>query len=38
VIKSDWCGAQSFRVDDVAGSLHLFDDEVAGRISEFVAR
>lgn len=37
VLKSDWCGAQSFHVDDLGSSLHLLDDEVAALVEEFLA-
>ncbi len=38
VVKSDWCGAQSFLVDDLGAALAGLDDEVVARIREFVAR
>ncbi|QSR31403.1 hypothetical protein CFI00_13015 [Nocardioides sp. S5] len=38
VVKSDWCGAQSFLVDDLDVLCAGLDQEVAGRIREFAAR
>ena len=35
VVKSDWCGAQSFLVDDLDALCAGLDSEVAGRIREF---
>ncbi|WP_299926692.1 hypothetical protein [uncultured Nocardioides sp.] len=35
VVKSDWCGAQSFLVDDLDALRAGLDSEVAARISEF---
>ena len=37
VVKSDWCGAQSFLVDDLDALCAGLDAEVAARIEEFVA-
>lgn len=37
VVKSDWCGAQSFLVDDVDTLCAGLDPEVAARIREFAA-
>lgn len=36
VVKSDWCGAQSFHVDDLDVLLEGLDDEVRGHITDFV--
>jgi hypothetical protein len=38
VVKSDWCGAQSFLVDDLDALCEGLDPEVAARIREFAAR
>lgn len=38
VVKSDWCGAQSFLVDDVDALCAGLDAEVAARIKEFTDR
>lgn len=38
VVKSDWCGAQSFLVDDPDALRAGLDPEVAARISEFAAQ
>ena len=38
VVKSDWCGAQSFLVDDLDALCAGLDREVTGRIREFAAR
>ena len=38
VVKSDWCGAQSFLVDDLDALCAGLDSEVAARIREFAAR
>jgi hypothetical protein len=35
VVKSDWCGAQSFLVDDLDALCAGLDPEVAARINEF---
>ena len=37
VVKSDWCGAQSFLVDDLDALCEGLDREVAARIREFVS-
>ncbi len=37
VVKSDWCGARSFLVDDVHALCAGLDAEVAARIREFAA-
>lgn len=37
VVKSDWCGAQSFLVDDLDALCAGLDSEVAARIREFAA-
>jgi hypothetical protein len=37
VVKSDWCGAQSFLVDDLDALCAGLDPEVAARIREFAA-
>jgi hypothetical protein len=37
VVKSDWCGAQSFLVDDVDALCAGLDAEVVARIREFAA-
>ena len=37
IVKSDWCGAQSFLVDDLEGVCAGLDPEVAARIEEFVS-
>ncbi len=37
VVKSDWCGAQSFLVDDLDALCAGLDSEVAARIKEFAA-
>jgi hypothetical protein len=38
VVKSDWCGAQSFLVDDPDALCAGLDPEVAARVREFAAR
>ena len=38
VVKSDWCGAQSFLIDDLDALCSGLDDEVAGLIRDFAAR
>lgn len=38
VVKSDWCGAQSFLVDDLDALCAGLDSEVAARIKEFAAQ
>ena len=38
VVKSDWCGAQSFLVDDLDVLCTDLDSEVAARIKEFAAQ
>jgi hypothetical protein len=38
VVKSDWCGAQSFVVDDLDALCAGLDSEVVGRITEFAAQ
>lgn len=38
VVKSDWCGAQSFLVDDLDALCAGLDSEVAARIREFGAQ
>ena len=38
VVKSDWCGAQSFLVDDLDALCAGLDPEVAARVREFAAR
>ena len=38
VVKSDWCGAQSFLVDDLDALCGGLDSEVAARIREFAAQ
>ena len=38
VVKSDWCGAQSFLVDDPDALCAGLDSEVAARVSEFAAQ
>ena len=38
VVKSDWCGAQSFLVGDLDALCAGLDSEVAARISEFAAQ
>jgi hypothetical protein len=38
VVKSDWCGAQSFLVHDLDALYAGLDAEVVGRIDEFAAR
>ena len=38
VVKSDWCGAQSFLVDDLDALCAGLDPEVAARIREFASR
>jgi hypothetical protein len=38
VVKSDWCGAQSFLVDDLGALCAGLDAEVVARIREFAAR
>lgn len=38
VVKSDWCGAQSFLVDDLDTLCSGLDSEVAARIREFAAQ
>lgn len=38
VMKSDWCGAQSFLVDDLDALCAGLDSEVAARISEFATQ
>ena len=38
VVKSDWCGAQSFLVDDLDAVCAGLDPEVAARIREFAAQ
>jgi len=38
VVKSDWCGAQSFLVDDLDALCAGLDAEVAERIREFAAQ
>jgi hypothetical protein len=38
VVKSDWCGAQSFLVDDLDAICAGLDAEVVARIREFAAR
>ena len=38
VVKSDWCGAQSFLVDDLDALCAGLDAEVVWRIEEFAAR
>lgn len=35
VVKSDWCGAQSFLVDDLAALCSGLDPDVAARIEDF---
>ena len=37
-MKSDWCGAQSFLVDDLDTLCSGLDSEVAARIREFAAQ
>lgn len=37
VVKSDWCGAQSFLVDDLDDLCAGLDSEVVARIREFAA-
>ena len=37
-VKSDWCGAQSFLVDDLADLCAGLDAEVVARIREFAAQ
>jgi hypothetical protein len=37
VVKSDWCGAQSFLVDDLDALCAGLDPEVAARIEEFAS-
>ena len=38
VVKSDWCGAESFLVDDLDALCAGLDSEVAARIKEFAAQ
>lgn len=38
VVKSDWCGAQSFLVDDLDALCSGLDSEVAARIREVAAQ
>jgi hypothetical protein len=38
VVKSDWCGAQSFLVDDLDVICAELDSEVVTRIREFAAQ
>ena len=38
IVKSDWCGAQSFLVDDLDALCAGLDSEVAARIREFAAQ
>ncbi len=38
VVKSDWCGAQSFLADDLDTLCSVLDPEVAAAIEEFAAR
>lgn len=38
VVKSDWCGAESFLVDDLGALCAGLDPEVAARITEFTAQ
>ncbi len=38
VVKSDWCGAQSFLVDDLEALCAGLDSEVAARIRDFAAQ
>lgn len=38
VVKSDWCGAQSFLVDDLDAVCSGLDPDVAARIREFAAQ
>lgn len=37
-MKSDWCGAQSFLVDDLDALCAGLDPEVAARVREFAVR
>lgn len=38
IVKSDWCGAQSFLVDDLDALCAGLDPEVAARIQEFATQ
>ena len=38
ILKSDWCGAESFLADDVDALCEGLDPDVAARIREFVRR
>jgi hypothetical protein len=38
VVKSDWCGAQSFLIDDLDALCSGLDSEVAARIREFATQ